>query len=189
MPKLGMEPIRRAALVKATIAEVGAAASLDVTVSQIAKRAGMSSALAHHYFGGKDQIFIAAMRQILRDFGDEVRAALAMAQTPPERARAIIRANFAPAFFEPATVSAWMAFYVQAQTNPQALRLLRIYQNRMRSNLTHALRPLCDDPRDVAGTLAALIDGLYIRAALAQPNADACGRTLSLLTSLTKGAA
>ena len=82
-----------------------------------------------------------------------------------------------------------MTFYVQAQTNPQALRLLRIYQNRLRSNLTHALRPLCDDPRDVAGTLAALIDGLYIRAALAEPDADACGRTLSLLSTLTKGAA
>ena len=48
MPKLGMEPIRREALVKATIAEIGAAGSLDVTVSQIARRAGMSSALAHH---------------------------------------------------------------------------------------------------------------------------------------------
>ena len=52
MPKLGMEPIRRDALVKATIAEIGAAQSLDVTVGQIARRAGMSSALAHHYFGG-----------------------------------------------------------------------------------------------------------------------------------------
>ena len=65
MPKLGMEPIRRDALVKATIAEIGAAQSLDVTVGQIARRAGMSSALAHHYFGGKDQIFLAAMRYIL----------------------------------------------------------------------------------------------------------------------------
>jgi TetR/AcrR family transcriptional repressor of bet genes len=51
MPKLGMEPIRRAALVSATISEIGRAGSLDVTVSQIARRAGMSSALAHHYFG------------------------------------------------------------------------------------------------------------------------------------------
>ena len=65
MPKVGMEPIRRDALVKATIAEIGAAQSLDVTVGQIARRAGMSSALAHHYFGGKDQIFLAAMRYIL----------------------------------------------------------------------------------------------------------------------------
>jgi len=43
-----MEPIRRAALVEATITEIGVQGNLDVTVSQIARRAGMSSALAHH---------------------------------------------------------------------------------------------------------------------------------------------
>ncbi|MEJ1999680.1 MAG: TetR family transcriptional regulator, partial [Maritimibacter sp.] len=59
MPKLGMEPIRRAALVKSAIAEIGEAGSLDVTVSRIAKRAGVSSALAHHYFGGKEDLLIA----------------------------------------------------------------------------------------------------------------------------------
>ena len=68
MPKTGMEPIRKSALLQATIAEIGARGSLDVTVGQIARRAGMSSALAHHYFGGKVQIFIAAMRyKILPD--------------------------------------------------------------------------------------------------------------------------
>ena len=64
MPKVGMEPIRRAALIKATITEIGKAGSLDITVSQIAKQAGMSSALAHHYFGSKDEIFLAAMRHV-----------------------------------------------------------------------------------------------------------------------------
>ena len=76
MPKVGMEPIRKAALVKATITEIGRAGSLDVTVSQIAKRAGMSSALAHHYFGSKEEIFLAAMRHILSLYGAEVRGAL-----------------------------------------------------------------------------------------------------------------
>ena len=189
MPKIGMEPIRRAALVEATIAEIGAAGSLDVTVSQIARRAGVSSALAHHYFGGKDQIFVAAMRHILREYSAEVRADLSKAKTPAARARAIIRANFAASCFDPATVSAWMTFYVQAQTNPDALRLLAIYQNRLRSNLTHALRPLCANPTDAAATLAALIDGLYIRAALTAPDADPEGRALALLTTLTAGKA
>ena len=82
MPKVGMEPIRRDALVRATIAEIGAAGSLDVTVSRIAKRAGMSSALAHHYFGGKDQIFEAAMRQILHDYSAEGRLVLRPAPAP-----------------------------------------------------------------------------------------------------------
>ena len=139
MPKIGMEPIRRDALVKATIAEVGGAGSLDVTVSQIARRAGMSSALAHHYFGGKDQIFLAAMRRILSDFGAEARRELAAA-APYERASAIVRACFAPSCFAPDVIAAWMTFYVLAQNNPQALRLWRIYQRRLRSNLTHALR-------------------------------------------------
>jgi TetR/AcrR family transcriptional repressor of bet genes len=181
MPKLGMEPIRRAALVKATIAEVGNAGSLDVTVSRIAKRAGMSSALAHHYFGGKDQIFVAAMRQILRDYAAEVSTAL---RANPDRARAIIAANFAPAYFDPATISAWMTFYVQAQTNPQARRLLRIYQRRQRSNLTYALRGQVADPATAADQLAALIDGFYIRTALAVPNADAEGKVAAFLDTL-----
>jgi len=184
-----MEPIRRGAMVDATNAEIGAARALAVTVSQIAKRAGMSSALAHHYFGGKDQIFVAAMRHILADYSDVVRDALSRVKSPADRAQAIIRANFAPECFAPATVSAWMTFYVQAQTNPEALRLLQIYQSRLRSNLTHALRPLCDDAPAAAATLAALIDGLYIRAALTAPDADAEGQALSLLTTLTHGAA
>ena len=181
MPKVGMEPIRRSALVKATIAEIGEAQSLDVTVSQIAKRAGMSSALAHHYFGGKDQIFIAAMRYLLRDFREVVLRAYL---TTPDRAEAIIKASFAKTHFDPGAVAAWMAFYVQAQTNPEARRLLSLYQRRLRSNLTHALRGQVADPSDVADLLAALIDGFYIRRALADPKTDAAGQVLSLLKTL-----
>ncbi|TMV07855.1 transcriptional regulator BetI [Ruegeria sediminis] len=168
MPKLGMEPIRRDAIVKATIAELGVKKSLDVTVSQIAKRAGMSSALAHHYFGGKEQIFLAAMRHILTDFSEVARSKL-KAAAPGGRAQAIIRACFDPSCFTPDVVAAWMTFYVLAQTNSDALRLWQIYQSRMRSNLIDALRPSVADPVEAAENLIALIDGLYIRAALSAP--------------------
>lgn len=167
MPKLGMEPIRRDALVKATIVEIGRKGSLDVTVSQIAKRAGMSSALAHHYFGSKDQMFLAAMRHILTRYGTEVRAALATADGPEARLRAILAASFAPGNFHDEVISAWLSFYVQAQHSPDAARLLRIYQRRLRANLLHELRPLVGaSAENAADTLGALIDGLYIRAAL-----------------------
>jgi len=180
MPKLGMEPIRRAALVKATIDCIGAQGSLDVTVSQIAKRAGMSSALAHHYFGGKDQIFLAAMHQILRDFGEEVRTALRATRTPRARAEALISASFAPSCFDPATVSAWMTLYAQATTQPDMHRLLRLYQRRLHSNLTHALRPISPSPIEDATTLAAQIDGLYLRAALARNTDPAIAQETAL---------
>ena len=41
MPKIGAEAARRKAMVEAVIVEIGEAGSLDVTVSQIARRAGM----------------------------------------------------------------------------------------------------------------------------------------------------
>lgn len=169
MPKLGMEPIRRDALVKATIAEVGAAGTLDVTVSRIARRAGVSSGLAHHYFGGKDDLLTAAMRHILASYGAGVRAALAAAETPRARLAAILGASFGPEHFEPHVIAAWLQFYLHAQTSPGARRLLRIYHARLQSNLVHALRPLAGDRApEIARSAAALIDGLYLRYALAE---------------------
>ncbi|KIN61713.1 HTH-type transcriptional regulator BetI [Sulfitobacter noctilucae] len=180
MPKVGMEPLRRSALVQATIAEIGAAHSLDVTVGQIAKRAGMSSALAHHYFGGKDQIFLAAMRHILSEYKAEVHARLAEARSPRDRAAAIIIASFDETCFAPGTVNAWMTLYAAAPTNEQTRRLLRLYQRRLRSNLTHALRPISATPEADAETLAALIDGLYLRAALSDAGTASSARATAL---------
>lgn len=185
MPKVGMESIRRSALVEATIHEIGECGTLNVTVSQIARRAGMSSALAHHYLGSKEQIFTAAMRHILALYGAEVRGALAMAKTPRERVEAIIRASFAPRQFHPETVSAWLNFYVQAQKSDEAHRLLSLYQRRLRSNLRHALRQVVGvDELTLARGLAAMIDGVYIRQALrADPLSaeDAIGVMLNYL--------
>jgi len=173
MPKVGIEPMRRSALVEATIYEIGRAGSLDVTVSQIAKKAGVSSALAHHYFGSKEQIFLAAMRHILTVFGAEVRGALMMADTPRERLQAIIKACFSPQNFRPEIVSAWLSFYVQAQNSQNAQRLLRIYQKRLISNLIYNLRPFAGaESLELAHSIAALIDGLYIRQALRDEKAD-----------------
>ncbi len=176
MPKLGAEPIRRAALVKATIEAVGDAGSLDVTVAQIARRAGMSPALAHHYFGSKEQIFLAAMRSILSLYAAEVRGALTAAEGHEGRLRAIVRASFGPGSFRREVVGAWLNFYVLAQTLPEARRLLSVYQQRLHANLMHDLRPLVGTrAAAVARGLGALIDGVYIRAALRTGAPDARG--------------
>ncbi|MFZ5750136.1 MAG: choline-responsive transcriptional repressor BetI [Pseudomonadota bacterium] len=186
MPKVGMEPIRREALVKATIAEIGRAGSLDVTVAQIARRAGMSSALAHHYFGSKEQIFLAAMRHILTLYGAEVRGALAAAEGPRGRLVAIIRASFASGSFRREVVGAWLNFYVLAQTLPEAKRLLGVYQARLRSNLVHDLRPLVGARADgIARGLGALIDGVYIREALTRGTPDGAAAAALVLDHLS----
>lgn len=186
MPKLGMKPLRRDALVAAAIEEVGRSGSLDVTVGQIAKRAGVSSALAHHYFGTKEQIFLSAMRHILKVYSGEVRDALGRANSPRARLEGIIRASFAPSNFRPETISAWLMFYVSAQTSSEAARLLSVYKRRLASNLVHGLRPQIGNRAPVvAEGIAAMIDGLYIRQGLGTHDPDgATGLVLDYLDRL-----
>ncbi|MEX1235177.1 MAG: transcriptional regulator BetI [Roseovarius sp.] len=164
MPKIGMEPIRRAALVSATISEIGARGSLDVTVAQIARRAGVSAGLAHHYFGSKEQIFAAAMRHILTLYAAQVRGALVMATCPRTRIEAIIRASFTAMSTRPEHIAAWLNFYVQARKSPETARLLSIYHRRLQSNLHHAFAQIVPARADMlARGAAAMIDGLYCR--------------------------
>ena len=168
MPKIGMEPIRRKALIDAAIAAIGERGSLDVTMNDIAGRAGVSSALAHHYFGAKTGLLEATMWRLLSDLGLELRRKLKKTQTPRERVSTVIAVSFSVGQFSPDTVSAWLAFYLEAQQSAQLRRLLRAYVLRLRSNL---IAPLCEllpraDADKAAEGIAAMIDGFYIRRAL-----------------------
>ncbi len=161
---------RRRALIGATLREISERGSLDVTVSQIATRAGVSSALAHHYFGGKEDLILATMRHLLAEFGEGVVGRLRRADGPRARLSAIIEGSFGPEQFHRATISAWLTFYAKALSSPGASRLLSIYQRRLRSNLVHALRGLGAGPAEagrIADAAGALIDGVYLREALA----------------------
>lgn len=175
MPKVGMEPVRRKALIDATISAIGERGSLDVTMSEIAGRAGVSSALAHHYFGAKDELLQATMRHLLSELGADAHAALHAASDPRQRVLAVIAVNFSDKQFQAETIAAWLAFYVEAQKSTALRRLLRVYARRLHSNLMSGLCALM--PRDeadrVAEGIAALIDGFYIRRALKDgaPNA------------------
>lgn len=175
MPKVGMEPLRKRALIDAAISAIGERGSLDVTMSEIAGRAGVSSALAHHYFGAKDDLLQATMRHILSELGFDARAALRTARGGRERVSAVVAVNFSEKQFSPEIIAAWLAFYVEAQKSPELRRLLRIYARRLHSNLMSGLRelmPLSEAER-TAESIAALIDGLYIRRALKDGEPDA----------------
>ncbi|TIP86910.1 MAG: transcriptional regulator BetI [Mesorhizobium sp.] len=175
MPKIGMEPLRRRALIDATISAIGERGSLDVTMSEIAGRAGVSSALAHHYFGAKDELLLATMRHILAELTADMRRALRSAGTARQRVSAVVAVNFSDVQFRPETIAAWLAFYVEAQKSATLRRLLKVYARRLHSNLLSGLTGIL--PRSeadrVAEATAALIDGLYIRRALKDgvPNA------------------
>jgi TetR/AcrR family transcriptional repressor of bet genes len=165
MPRIGMEVHRRKALIDATVETIHARGFADATMAEIARRAGVSGGLAHHYFGSKAGLLNATMRALLLDLSKETQARMARAKDPRERLSAMIGASFAPTQFQPALISAWLAFYLQARTDPETRRLLRIYHRRLVSNLAHAFAALlpADRARAAAEGTAALIDGLWLQ--------------------------
>lgn len=191
MPKVGMKPIRRRSLVEAAISAIHARGSLDITIRDIAERAGVSQGLAHHYFGSKDALIASAMRHLLTEYGRQVRNEIRNTSSPRKRLSAIISASLGPEQFRPETVSVWLVFYVHAQESDDAHALLSIYARRLSSNLIYSLRPLAGEraPK-IAEGIASMIDGLYIRKALGslRPGMDALQLVEDYAESQLRGA-
>lgn len=167
MRKHARQTTRKTELINAAIHTIARSGTLDVTVAEIAREAGMSPALAHHYFGSKEQMLLSTMREMLRRYGESVRQAVAQASGPRDRLLAVLDASLGPEHFNAEIIAAWLNFYVLAQQGGEAARLLRVYHRRLRSNLMVDLRPLVGrQAGQVADTLAALIDGVYLHQAL-----------------------
>jgi len=168
VPKVGMKPLRKRQLIDATIATIHEVSFCEATLVRIARRAGLSPGIIAHYFGGKDALLAATMRQLLTDLMRDATARLALARTPLARVEAVVAANFAPAQFTPPVIAAWFAFWGQAPYAPELRRINRVYMRRTRSNLAHALKQTTGSAEaDRIATLAAsLIDGIWVRAAL-----------------------
>lgn len=170
MPKLGMQPIRRQQLIDATIETIETHGFAETTIARISRRAGLSSGIISHYFGGKNALLAATMRWLLSDLRDAMIARQRQAQTPIARIEAIVAANFASAQFTPRVCAAWLSFYAQVPHEPELARLHRVYIRRLQSNLRHAfgaLLPAAVATRAAEG-MGALIDGLWVQAALSR---------------------
>ncbi len=168
MPKRGMKPIRRQQLIDAAIASIHEHGFASATVARIARKAGVSTGIVHHYFADKTDLLAATMRAMLDVLRREAVERIGNAHTPIERIYAIIHASFGDAQFAEEVFSAWLALYGNARESEKLQRILRIYHRRLHSNLVYNLVPLIGRPRaeDVALGIGALIDGLWLRYAL-----------------------
>ncbi|WP_181421937.1 transcriptional regulator BetI [Halomonas sp. LBP4] len=177
MPKVGMQPIRRQQLIKATMAAIDEVGLADATVMRIARHAGVSAGIISHYFGGKDGLLEATMRQILSDLGTAVaarRRALAD-ECPRAHLGAIIDGNFDRSQITGPVAKTWLAFWASSMHKPTLQRLQRVNDHRLYSNLCSQFRRLMprEEARRAARGLAAMIDGLWLRGALTPAGLDA----------------
>ena len=147
MPKLGMQPIRRRQLIDATLDAINEVGMHDATIAQIARRAGVSTGIISHYFKDKNALPDGSASQ---------------------RLQAIVGGNFDETQISSAAMKAWLAFWASSMHQPMLYRLQQVSSRRLLSNLVYEFRR--ELPREQAQEagygLAALIDGLWLRAAL-----------------------
>lgn len=167
MPKVGMGPIRRRQLMDATINSVCEVGLADTTIARISKQAGVSSGIISHYFGGKDELLEATMRNLLQELQSGIMQRVRKSETPLQSLYAIIDGNFSEDQVNPCATRAWLAFWAQALHAPGLARLQRANQFRLESNLRYWLKQLIDKKAatELAEGLAAMIDGLWLRGA------------------------
>lgn len=167
MPKLGMEPIRKAQLIKATFECIHKYGFAGTTIKRISNQAGASTGIISHYFGGKGGLLEATMRNLLKLLGRNAQQGTNLSDDPKDRLIAIINSNFAEQQITPEAVTVWLAFWGQALHDPALARLQKVNIGRLRSNLRYWLKQLL--PGELAcftaDGLAALIDGLWLRGA------------------------
>ncbi|WP_339900665.1 transcriptional regulator BetI [Paraglaciecola polaris] len=170
MPKIGMQPVRRQQLIDATIESVGELGLQATTINSISKKAGLSSGIISHYFGGKQGLIEATVRYLLSNLQQVLIERLTPTTTPEQRLMLIIEANFSRIQQQSDTTKTWLSFWSQSMHDVELHRLQNVNSRRLFSNLASSFKQLMndDDAKLAAELCAGMIDGLWLRAVLSK---------------------
>ena len=154
-------------LVDATISAIYEYGFHDATAIRIAEHAGLSTGNIHYHFGSKEELFAAAMRQLMSGISDELVYELGKANTPLARIQAILRANLSDKLFTHRNCFVWLQFWAETARSEELARLERINSQRFHRNLLDALSKLMPrkEAKKTTQELVAMVDGLWIRKA------------------------
>ena len=159
---------RRQHIIASAICVLAEYGIVEFTFNKVALHAGISAALIVHYFASKEALLEAAFRAVVRQLNNQATARLRLAAGPRARIQALVDSHLGHNDFSEETARVWLSFWGQALHVPQLARVQRAHQQRMLSNLKFDLRQIVDaqDVSPMADTIAAMIDGVWLRAAM-----------------------
>jgi betaine-aldehyde dehydrogenase len=185
MKRIEPEDLRRRQLIAATIDTMAAEGFAATTLALIGQKAGVSPGLIAHYFADKDGLLEATLRSLAARLARGLSSRLRAARTPRERVQAVIEATLAPEEFDARSCSVWLAFWGQVLHSVRLKRVQNIYQGRLLSNLRHGLKQIvpAGEADSLALAIAAMIDGLWLRAALSSPQETDSGAARAMASA------
>ena len=123
-PNEGLHERRRRELIAATMETIAAHGLSGTTVARVADCAGLSVGIIGFYFEGKDALLLATLQHLVESYERAWREAIASAEEDPARQlEALIDASFDASLCDVRTVSAWNAFWGEANARSEYLRV------------------------------------------------------------------
>lgn len=183
MPIVGVKDTRKQQLIDATMESIAELGLHNTTIVSISRRAGMSSGIISHYFGGKQGLIEAALRYLLEQLGKELRERMARTDGSPEqRLKCIVESNFSEFQRSDLAAKTWLSFWSGSMHEPGLQRLQQINDARLYSNLRYAfaLRLPPQAATEAARQMAAMIDGFWLRSALSRDSQGGFGAAEAL---------
>jgi AcrR family transcriptional regulator len=149
----------------------------DTRIADVAKRAGVSSALVIYYFGTRDRLLVDALRYSEESFYEAAEQMLAEVPSLRERLSLLIQWTCVPdgAGEIPGAWGLWFDLWAQAFRHDEIKAGRAELDARWRKMIIDALDTSdlgAKDKRMFALEFAALLDGLSIQVALEDPNVD-----------------
>ncbi|MBF7683048.1 transcriptional regulator BetI [Acinetobacter sp. B5B] len=163
------EHVRREQIIQAAFEVIASLGLTNTTIAKIAKQAGLSTGIVSHYFGDKQGLITACMREMLAELQRKTMQNKAHRSTDSiEQIQAIIDSNFDNSQTNAKAMRLWLEFWTASMHMPALQRLQRINSHRLYSNLKYHLQQILPKTQvdTVTQALAALIDGLWLRASL-----------------------
>ena len=172
MPRLAAshEAERRLILLKSAFREVAEKGFSNVTLEDIAARAGVSKGVTLYYFSSKEDLFLQLFGWLIDSIHDRMREAVESVADPTEKVRALVALIFPSPSKNRAFFRAYIDFCGLASRR-EAFRVIgeRFYAGCREvdgSIVEEGMRRgvfLARDPAEAASTLRAIFDGLMLQ--------------------------
>jgi TetR/AcrR family transcriptional repressor of bet genes len=118
-PRKASREARKVQLMEATIDVLARDGFSRTTLTEVARRAGLSHGLVNFHFASKERLLAETLAYLAEEYRENWTRALAAAGVrPAEQLAALLGADFAPAVSTPARLAAWCAFWGEAQSRP-----------------------------------------------------------------------
>jgi AcrR family transcriptional regulator len=170
-PKVGMGPVRREQIVRATVRCLARDGYTRLTMKKVAREAGVSQGILHYYFADKHAILTATLDAVSRDLDRRVAAAQSRTgRDPAARLRALVRACLEVAVGRPEFWVVFVEFWgemmhdrrlreVNADVYDRTRRLIaRLIAEGIRAG---RFRPV--NPARAAAVVLGLVDGVSLQ--------------------------